>query len=258
MSKTSSVGGESGRFPTHPAKTPSNTINSTPQQGHSGSTNRKTQVVSILSEPSLRARIKHFLPVPLYKFLASLMAPRKSEQHLLAKAIHHARDANSKAWDQLGREKNQCKTPQQLNRLQLACEKTQYQLDLLEGRQDSQTTAQRLEVIHCLEAATASSDDNVLQLESEYLAANEQLKKIQQHELELEAELNAAEHKLQAAQTGHGSSEINNLETLEKNVIALQKEFNKLQKNRIDEDVARKAFLIYERSLNEKVKGEKR
>ena len=263
MSNTSSVGGESSPAS---ARQPHESQTATEEAVNAGfklRSPRKVQVVNAQPQKRLRARLKHFLPVFIYKFIVKLTLPSQSQQKTLALNIQEARKANSEAWDQLGKEGHHS-TSQHLKELQLACEKSQYWLDLLEGRNDSPVTAQRADVINLLEQASEASDEDFQTIEHAYLAANDQLKQIQQHEIQLEADLNAAKRKLQLSESEQkvesqvlqeGRRAKEDLEALKKSVASLEEEFHQFQKNQIDEELARAAYLRYSDSGLNKTKG---
>ena len=295
MSNTSSVGGEPSPVSARQPHQSQKTTEETATTGVTPRSRRKVQAVNAQPQKGLRARVKNFLPVSIYKFIVKFTLPSQSQQKTLALNIQKAREANSKAWDQLGKESHHSSS-QQLKGLQLACEKSQHRLDLLEGRKDSPVTAQRAVVIALLEKACRASDEELPDFEKAYLVANDTLKQVQQHEIQLEADLNAAKRKLKSTgpvlearieradqiltreslersglydvselseseqeaeslilQKGQKARE--ELKDLKKTVASLNEEFHQFQKNLIDEELAREAYLRYGDSAHHKPKG---
>ena len=206
MSNPNSVGGESGAFPASTDDVSQTRVVKTTETALFSESRRKSEVLDGKSQTRLRARVKSVLPVPLYCFIVRLVSSSQPEQKSLGNAIYAAHRANKEAWDALGQGRKDA-SPQQSKVLQLACEKTQLKLDHLEGHQDSPVTTQRTVIIRLLESASEASERTFPDIKAIYLAANDQLKRIQQHEMTLEADLGRAQQRAEAAVPRTGSAD---------------------------------------------------
>lgn len=243
---------------------------------------RRVKSAYLQPQKGLRARLKAFLPVSMYKYFIRMTSASRAEQKLLGLAIAEARKVNTEAWNQLGMQKAKS-SPRELKSLQLACEAAQLTLDYLEGRGDSPVTAQRAAVVGILNQA-ADNEKAFNELEVRYNKAIEALKEVQQHEMVLEAELDAAKRKWQKLRPtlkvqiktavvsqcrkiygffvsketdmpDSGKTTEQELAALKLLVGTLEKEFNQYQKIQIDEAVAREAYLRYGTGPHHTAKG---
>lgn len=137
---------------------------------------------------SLRARVKDFLPISVYKMVSRLKPIHKQKQ--LGTMISLVLQKNQDAWQRLGECRAEGADERELRCLQLDCEQSQLWLDLLEGRGQSQVTADRAQVVDCLKVCiVADTSDDFQQADEAYLEANRNLKLSIIHENELKIEL---------------------------------------------------------------------
>ncbi|MFK0572577.1 hypothetical protein [Endozoicomonas sp.] len=137
---------------------------------------------------SLRTKIKNFLPIAVYKMVSRLKPIH--QQKKLGTMIALVLQKNQDAWQRLGECRAEGADDRELRKLQLDCEQSQLWLDLLEGRGQSNVTADRARIVDCLKACVAAeASDEFQQADEAYLEANHHLKLSIIHENDLKIEL---------------------------------------------------------------------
>lgn len=124
--------------------------------------NRSVSVVKASPQEGLRARVKNFLPRPLYKFLVSLVTSNQKAQYQLGREISQAREESTQAWQELGQHHAHAESGQDrghIYELQLNCRKKDLKLDRLQGWGDSPVAAEKQKIIKLLQKCVDNPDD---------------------------------------------------------------------------------------------------
>lgn len=240
---------------------------------------RSVSVVEPKLQKGLRDTVRNFIPLPLYKFVVKLASSRSGQQEKLGHQIAELRKTNKEAWDLLGKSNA---TGQERHSLQLICQATQLQLDVLEGRRTSPVTIQRAQVVRLLKKAVKEPSPETDQQIKE---AFEKLRSVADHEVSLKAELTLQRKKIPAlkrliARAGvinsrlglessglqsklelsdtakeyeqqilkDGQKALEQLNAVKKEIRSLKSEIKKFERMLVDEDAAVDAYRSYGRT----------
>ena len=279
MSEPVSIAGNQGSIPVAQQQSKNNQPIST----KTGSAfNRPVNTTDAVPQRGLRARIKNFLPKPLYKFVVSVASLNTKKQMQLGEAIARLKLENTTAWQILGNAGSSASSQDKL-KMQLSCQESQLKLDCMEGRGDSPVTAHRFKVVKLLKECIESPDNE--DLIKDYKSVSNDLKTADNHESNLKLELKKHELKIPALEhtieqgknilVRHGlegnllqdpeeltqeqqeiediavknsENALKELKDLKQQINSLKEEIIRSEKMFIDEETAMKAYFLYEAS----------